>query len=155
MIIRFVHLLAMLGVLLWARTATAETAGSITRLRTTSGMEFAVLGEKPAKPAPTLFVFAIDVETTLTHADYNKIGALLQRDGYLSVALDAPCHGNDNTEKLENALTGWRQRIEGGQDLVPSFTSRCTHVLDHLIAEGWTDPARVAAAGTARRASEG
>ena len=69
MIIRFFHLLAMLGVLLWARTATAETAGSITRLRTASGVEFAVLGEKPAKPAPALFVFAIDVETTLTHAN--------------------------------------------------------------------------------------
>ncbi|MEO6436196.1 MAG: prolyl oligopeptidase family serine peptidase, partial [Tepidisphaeraceae bacterium] len=150
MTIRIVHLLAMLGVLLSARTAMADEPRDFTRLRTANGVEFAVLGEKPDKPAPTLFVFANDVQTTLTNADYNKIGVILQRDGYLSVSLDAPCHGNDNAEKLENALTGWRQRIERGEDLIPSFTSRCTQVLDHLIAEGWTDPARVAAAGTSR-----
>jgi dienelactone hydrolase len=148
--VRFAKLSLILGQLLLAVAGRADERRHLTRLRIPNGVEFLVQGEKAPRPAPTLFVFAIDAEKTLTSSDFNRIGGLLARDGVLCVSLDAPCHGHDDKEKQANELAGWRVRIERGEDLIPSFTSRCTKVLDHLIAEGWTDPARVAAAGTSR-----
>ena len=131
-------------------TPRVRAGDGLTRLRTPAGVEFTVIGEKPPKPVPTLFIFALDAQTTLTSADFNRIGAALRREGFLCVSLDAPCHGADNAEQQENALVGWRMRVERGEAFIEAFTSRCTAVLDHLASEGWTDPERVAAAGTSR-----
>ena len=83
MLVRFAKLLQILAMLLLPRAAPAGEPQSVTRLRTPSGVEFAVLGENPRRPAPTLFVLTIDAEHTLTSLDYNRIGALLARDGIL------------------------------------------------------------------------
>lgn len=120
-------------------------------LKTAEGIPFAVLGEKPAAPAPTLFVFGGDARSSLLGEDVNQIGRLLMPHGYLCVSVDVPCHGFDIRDGEKPAgLEGWKNRIVNGEDLAANFSARSSKVLDHLIAEKFTDPARVAVAGTSR-----
>jgi dienelactone hydrolase len=120
-------------------------------LHTPSGVRFGLLGDKGASPAPTLFVFASSVEGTLGSDDYNKAGRLLGKAGYLCVALDLPCHGEDVKKDGEPAgLDGWAVRLRKGDDLVPGFVTKASAVLDYLVQEKYTDPHRVAACGTSR-----
>jgi dienelactone hydrolase len=133
-----------------ARTADADEP-KLHRLHTLGGTEFGLVGEKPASPAPVLFLFAADLDRTLTDPAYNRVGRLLhQHHGFLFVSLDAPCHGKDNVENASNPLATWRTRIDRGDDLVGDFNRKCTQVLDHLVAEHYADPSRVAVAGTSR-----
>jgi dienelactone hydrolase len=129
----------------------AEAKGGVQKLQTPSGVPFGLLGQKGAAPAPTLFVFAGDIQTSLTSKDYNRIGSLLAKHGFLSVALDIPCHGaNVRPGESAGTISGWRMRLEKGEDPIAPFTRRVTEVLDYLVKEGYTDPNRVAAAGTSR-----
>jgi dienelactone hydrolase len=129
--------------------ATAEI-GKTKTLRTSDGVDFAVLGEKPAKPAPTLFIFALDTNGTLNQAIYRQAGNLLAEKGWLCVSLDLPCHATQRREGEAAELKGWRQRIDAGENIMDEFTGRAKKVLDYLIAEKYTDPNRVAACGTSR-----
>lgn len=133
-----------------AHLAGAEEIAKPTLMKTPEGVSFGLLGAKPATPAPTLFIFAGEIDQTLTDPAFNPVGMLLAKQGYLCVSLDAPCHGKDADEKQASELSGWRQRIEQGNDLVGVFSKRCTQVLDFLIADGYTDAKRVASAGTSR-----
>jgi pimeloyl-ACP methyl ester carboxylesterase len=119
-------------------------------LQTPSGVRFGILGDKPAKPAPTLFVLATSVEEALKSASFNKVGHLLARDGCLCVALDVPCHGADLKLGEPAGLNGWRARLAKGDDLVGAFTKKSSEVLDYLIKEGYTAADRVAVCGTSR-----
>jgi len=122
-------------------------------LRTPSGVRFGLLGERGTAPAPTLFVFGDNLEDTLTKDDHNEVGHILGRDGYLSVSLDAPCHGKDAAPGQERyALKCWRERIENGDSLLPEFIAKVSAVLDYMIKEGYTDPSKVAASGSSRGA---
>jgi dienelactone hydrolase len=129
--------------------ARGEGEGRVQALRTPGGVGFAVLGEKPAAPAPTLFVFAAGAEETLANEDYVKVGRLVARHGWLCVALDVPCHGRD-VRKESAGLVGWRGRLEKGEPLVSAFTAKASLVLEYLVKERYTDPRRVAACGTSR-----
>ncbi|MSR58842.1 MAG: hypothetical protein EXS05_14520 [Planctomycetaceae bacterium] len=123
---------------------------TLTVLRTSGGREFGVLGEKPRSPAPTLFVFAHAYAGTLQSDDYNKAGRLLAKQGVLCVSLDLPCHGGDRRAGEPEGIAGWRARLEQGEQPIGRFCKEAGTVLDHLIAEGYTDPDRVAACGTSR-----
>jgi len=139
---------------LLAVVAPAEVRGEAKKeiiiLHTPAGIRFGVPGEKPARPAPTLFVFATGVEDTLASEDFNKAGRLLAAKGWLSVALDLPCHGKDTKPKEPAGLDGWRHRLEHGDNVVSKFVTKASAVLDYLIKEGYTDPKQVAACGTSR-----
>jgi dienelactone hydrolase len=146
----FAQLIACLcGVLFLTCPARAEPHKPAI-LKTSEGVEFGLLGERPSAPAPVLFLFATDIDRTLGDPAYGRVATLLARKGFVCVSLDAPCHGRDNTEKAENPLAAWRGRIERGDDLVGDFNRRCTRVLDYLVAEKYADPARAAAAGISR-----
>ena len=121
-------------------------------LKTADGTRFGLFSEKPAAPAATLFIFAsgIDEMGNDPARYYTQTGRDLAKDGWVYVALDIPCHGNDHKDGEPAALTGWAHRVKTGQDLMGPFVKRCSAVLDHLIAEGYTDPDRVAASGTSR-----
>lgn len=119
-------------------------------MTTPAGVRFAVLGEPPAGPAPTLFVFAHTAEGTLTQEAYSKAGRLLLPQGWLCVSLDLPCHGQDARAGEAAELSGWRQRAESGEAFIDDFTTRCRAVLDYLVEQKRTDPQRVAACGTSR-----
>jgi hypothetical protein len=111
------YVLAVLLSLILVPRGNAADGPALRRLQTPGGVEFGILGEKPPSPRPVLFLIALDLRRTLTDPDYNRIAALLEKEGFLCVALDVPCHGNDNPEQVADALAGWRQRIERGVDV--------------------------------------
>lgn len=123
---------------------------SINVFHTPTGVRFGLLGEKGPSPAPTLFIFAVDLETSLESTDFASVGHALAKQGFLLVSLDVPCHGKDREEGEPEGLTGWRARIERGGDPVSAFTARASKVLDYLIGEGYTDSQKVVACGTSR-----
>lgn len=127
-----------------------EGALVVNMLQTPSGVKFGLAGSKPAKPAPTVFAFALTAHESLENEAYSRAAQMLAEHGFLCVSLDLPCHGDDAIPGEPNALAGWRQRIEAGDDLVPAFIAKARAVLDHLISQGYTDPAKVGAYGTSR-----
>jgi dienelactone hydrolase len=114
------------------------------------GFRYGVRGEKPRSPAPTLFVLATRIEETLENEDYNKAGRLLAAHGWLSATLDIPGHGENVREGEPTSLPAWRYRLERGEDFIAPFAARVSSLLDHLIAERYTDPEQVAVLGTSR-----
>src|SRR5262245_37230416 len=143
----------VVGLLLARVLGTSAAAGdgdTIQVLQTPAGIRFGICGQKKSAPSPTLLVFANQVDETLRSNDYNKAGKLLAKEGFLSVALDLPCHGKDAHAGEPSGLDGWAARLAKEEDLVAAFTKKASAVLDYLIAEGYTDPKQVAAAGTSR-----
>ncbi|MFN0053711.1 MAG: alpha/beta hydrolase family protein [Planctomycetales bacterium] len=122
----------------------------LTVMKTPGGREFALLGKKPSSPAPTLFVFANTFANSLTSDDYNKVGKLLAEHGVLSVAFDLPCHGAQRRDGEPDGLDGWRARLDKGENPIQELCRDAQAVLDHLIAQGYTNPERIAACGTSR-----
>ena len=131
-------------------TAKADEAPTVRIMRTPSGVRFGLLGEKGPAPAPTLFVFGSSLENSLRDKHLIEVGHLLARQGFLSVSLDMPCHGQDVSAGEPAGLTGWRVRLEKGKKLISDFVRDASAVLDYLIHEGYTDPERVAVCGTSR-----
>lgn len=121
-------------------------------LTTADGTRFGLFGEKPTSPVATLFIFATGIDEMGSDPVryYTQTGRDLAKDGWLYVVLDPPCHGYDHKEGEPAALMGWAHRVKSGQDLMVPFVKRSSAVLDYLIAEGYTDPHRVAASGTSR-----
>jgi dienelactone hydrolase len=118
--------------------------------RTADGVRFGVFGEKKAQPAPTLFVFALGLKEMQTAPLYTEVGRHLAKHGFLYVALDPPCHGEDVKPNEPPQIRGWRDRIEKGDPFIATFTSRGSSVLDQLVKEGYTEPDKVAACGISR-----
>jgi dienelactone hydrolase len=142
-----------MGVLLLSgdwREIRGQAPAKIKVLETSTGIRFGLLGSKGEAPAPTLFVLASSLEDSLTSDDFAKVGKLLLKKGFICVALDVPCHGADVKKGEPAGLTGWRARLEKGEDLVGTLTKKLSAVLDHLIREGYTDAKKVALCGTSR-----
>ncbi len=120
--------------------------------KTPKGTPYGISGDKPEKPAPTLFIFASDIESMNQPASeiYSRTGRELLKDGWIFVVLNPPCHGEDQIPGEPTQINGWAHRLKTGQDLIGPFVAGCQDVLDHLIAEGYTDPEWVAASGTSR-----
>jgi esterase FrsA len=127
-------------------------------LRTPGGIRFGLLGNKGPTPGPTVFAFAGSVEDALTLPQFNRCGLLLHEQGCLCVSVDLPCYAEDvrpgdSGDASGTLVTGdWRRRLEKGEDLMQGFVTRASSVLSHLIAEEFTDPAKVAAYGISRGA---
>lgn len=132
------------------RAADRSAESTVHDLTTPDGTRFAILGDKPAAPAPTLLVFGGDQKGTLLGEDVNRIGRLLAPHGFLSVSLDIPCHGADARPGEQGGLTGWRDRIVKGEHIFDEFAKRVSQTLDYLIAEKYTDPERIVISGTSR-----
>jgi dienelactone hydrolase len=137
--------------LLVTAAAPGRAAGpDMTILKTPGGVRFGLWGKKPAKPAPTLFVFAAGLEDMAKESIYTDVGRILAKRGFLYVGLDAPSHGSDVRPDEPAGLRGWRWRLENGDALVPPFAKRASEVLDYLVKEGYADADRIAACGTSR-----
>ena len=119
-------------------------------LRTPEGTRFGLWGERPPKPAPTLFVIASALEKMESEPMFTEVGRQLACDGFLYVAVDPPCHGEDRREDEPAELDGWAHRIANGEDLLGPFMESCRSVIDFLIAEEYSCPEHVAAVGTSR-----
>ncbi|MBI3461528.1 MAG: prolyl oligopeptidase family serine peptidase [Planctomycetes bacterium] len=148
------HWIGCVGVLAFVLPTTPhereEAGNQVKTLRTPSGVRFGILGEKGSSPLGTLFVFASRLEHSLGNDDYIRVGRILAKQGYLCVSLDLPCHGEDAKPGEPGGLSGWRARLEQGDDVVPAFVAKAMAVLDYLIQEGYTDPQKVTACGTSR-----
>jgi len=121
----------------------------VERSTTPDGVEYGVWGGTPGKPAPTLLVLSGNLVDSFTRANFLRAGEVLGSEGYLCVSIDLPCHGKLARPGYSN-LTGWARCAAEGDDFVAEFNDRMKRVLDHLVAEGRTDPARIVATGTSR-----
>jgi dienelactone hydrolase len=130
-------------------SAGKPTARDLQEMTTPDGVEFVVWGGEPGTPAPTLIILSGNRNDSLVKANFLKAGETLQPLGYLCVSIDLPCHGALAEPGYSN-LTGWGKLAAEGEDFVADFNDRMKKVLDHLIAEGMTDPEKIAATGTSR-----
>jgi hypothetical protein len=120
-------------------------------LHTPSGVSFGLRGAQDGRPAPLLMHFGGALTDALTHPDYRLLCELLIAQGWRAASIDLPVHGSEVREgEASYDMTGWRARLERGEDLLGDFFRRGTAVLDHLIASGLADPARIAASGLSR-----
>lgn len=119
-------------------------------LKTPDGIPFGMQGEKPAAPAPTLFVIGNELVNSLTSPDLNGVGAALAERGVICVALDCPCHGTDARPGEAGGISGWRERLVKGEDFLGGFSKKMSAVLDYLIAEKYTDEKQALICGTSR-----
>jgi pimeloyl-ACP methyl ester carboxylesterase len=145
--------LCLLGSAQPVEPATAVAAKPVSSLRilaTKTGVRFGLWGNPPVSPAPTLFVLANTIEGTLGDPYFRQCGTALAKQGYLCVSIDLPCHGPQQRPGEPAEIDGWRYRAEHGDDFVAENNRRLTEVLDHLIAAGYTDVAKVAVCGTSR-----
>lgn len=140
--VRFLLLFA-LGVSTLAAAPHAEI------LTTPDGVRFGFLGPKPSSPEPTVFWFGKTIENTLeVPYDQDALDAL--GPNVLKVSLDMPGHGADHRANEPKSLTSWRYRLEHGENIAADLVRRASAVLDYLVQERYTDPARVAVFGTSR-----
>ena len=147
MILRVLILLSTLG---WTTTQVSAQETPLKLMQTTTGVEFGIWGQGNVKPAPTLFVLGNSIAGTIGDSYFRQAGNDLAQEGYISVSIDIPGHGTQEREGEAQGLAGWRERIDQGEDLVAETNRRLSEVLDYLIAEGITDPEKVAASGTSR-----
>lgn len=133
-------------------TASAENPPprQVQSLKTPNGVAYGIWGEKPKAPAPTLIILAGTIEGTLGEDYYRRAGNILAEQGFLCVSIDLPCHGAEHRPNEPAQLSGWRYRAEQGVDFVAEFCQRLSGVLDELIAQGYSDPERIAICGTSR-----
>src|SRR5690349_20587394 len=95
-----------------------ETIPKLEVLKTPGGTRLGVLGPKPVAPAPTLIIFATDLENTLPPPTYAGIGHRLMKEGWLVAGVDLPCHGPELRAGEPAGLDGWRFRADHGEDVV-------------------------------------
>ena len=142
-------LLAAADATLAQRTATPRQLQTARMLRTAGGVEFSFVGAKGGR-APLLVVLGGDRKTTIEREDYNAIGALVAKHGFVQASLDLPCHGDDSRPGEPQGIAGWRARLEKGERLFGTFTARISAIVDYLAQEGDADAARVAVCGSSR-----
>ena len=128
----------------------------ISILTTSEGIRFGIYpAASISKCAPTLFVLAHSIETTLTKECFNRVGMRLAAEGTLVVSIDLPCHGLDVLPGESAELKGWQERLISNYRMFADFAMHFTCVLDHLLRRNWSDPGRLAVAGTSRGAFAG
>ena len=140
----------MLGAAGWSAVQAAQKETRLQFMKTTTGVEFGIWGQGEGRPSPTLFVLGNSIAGTIGDPYFRQAGNALAEEGYISVSIDIPGHGTQEREGEAKGLAGWRERIDQGEDLVAETNRRLSEVLDYLIAEGITDPTKVAASGTSR-----
>jgi dienelactone hydrolase len=125
-------------------TSSAQETRRIEIQRTANNLRFGIIRDDSVRlPAPTLFVFATAIEGMQTQPIYTEVSELLVKQGWVSIVIDPPCHGEDMRE-------GEPPRLAHQEEFVTKFTEKVSSVLDHLIDAGIADPKRIAACGTSR-----
>lgn len=149
---RLAALVTLLGLVgLTAFTAMAEKAPALQIRETLSGVRYGLWGRPAATPAPLLIVLSATIEESLGQEYFRQCGDVLANEhGFLCVSIDLPAHGPQQRADERAGLEGWRDRADRQEDFVAANNARLRAVLDHLIATGQADSARIAACGTSR-----
>jgi dienelactone hydrolase len=134
---------------------TSTTFGADTPLRvmqTKIGTHFGIHSEKPVKPAPTLFIIGGSINSIVSNKSrfYTAAGDALSTHGWIYVVLDPACEGFALKQGDPSSLGGWAVHCKRGTDFMKLYVESCRDVLEYLIAEGFTDPQRVAVQGISR-----
>ena len=138
-------------ILLGSSTVSADSFGNkAIRKSTPDGIEYGLWGNTAARSAPTLFMLAGTIESTLEKPYFRQCGNELAEAGYVVVSIDIPCHGTQTIDGQPSGLGGWSHRAGNNEDFVAECNVRLSKVLDHLIETGLTDPNLVAIGGTSR-----
>ncbi len=130
----------------------SASAAELRLMQTPRGTHYGIFADKPSKPAPTLFI----IGNPISMMGQEKMGYLLgtgqilAKHGWIYVVLDPACEGYDLKEGQPSGLRGWAAHAKKGEDFVGPYARNCVDVLDHLIAEGVTDPRRVVVQGVSR-----
>jgi dienelactone hydrolase len=118
--------------------------------RTAEKIRYGVIGEIGKSPKPTLIVVAHGIEEMQRQPVYTEVAAILAPQGWLSVVIEPPCHGEDARPGEPAQLEGWRSRLEHNEEFIPAFTAKGRAILDELIQQKITDVNRIAVCGTSR-----
>jgi dienelactone hydrolase len=140
---------ALLLLAIASNALAPPTKDDVTLKKTPDGVEYGVWGQNPPKPAPTLILLSGNIVDSFTKPNFLQAGKYLAPHGFLFVSIDLPCHGTQAKKGLSN-LTGWAKRAAAGDDFVAEFNDRMSKMIDHLIAEGLSDPNKIAISGTSR-----
>ena len=132
------------------RRSKAETELPMQILRTPGNVRFGVIGGRPGSAAPALLVAAMSLEEMQREPVFTAVARLLARQGFVSVVIEPPCHGEERRPHEPEGLAGWRHRLDHGEEVVQAFNAKARAVLDHVIARGFVDPGRLAICGTSR-----
>jgi dienelactone hydrolase len=138
------------GILSAAVLSFAQAPPAYRMMRTPEGVNFAVIGEKPTRPAPIVFLFGLSLQETVADAQFEEIEKPLRQAGAIFATVDSPSHGAEQPKDDPKPLHDWRVRIERGDNFVEPFVRRVSRILDYLRDEGYADPTRVGAAGISR-----
>lgn len=130
-------------------TALASAEAPVQTGTTKDGVRFGWIGARPAAPAPTVFFLGGAIEDSLVGPEYSEAIRTLGPEIFC-VTLDIPGFGDDRRAGEPGSIPTWRYRLDRGEDFTAGCVRRASAVLDHLIAERFTDPAHVAAFGTSR-----
>lgn len=121
------------------------------RLYTPDGVEYGFRGAGAGGPAPLLVHFGGAMDDALTLPDFCLLCDLLIARGWRVASVDLPGHGSAVGDgETSYDMRSWLHRLQRGEDLLGDFFRRGSAVLDHLVARGLADPARIAASGISR-----
>ena len=124
--------------------------GEVVQVNFRDGYDVSLWGTNVTYPAPTLFVFSATIEESLGDPYYRQCGNRLAEKGFLLASLDLPGHGTAHRENEPEGLAAWRHRSDREDHFVSRFTTNFKIILDLLIENGYSDPARIAVCGTSR-----
>ncbi|MFA6564674.1 MAG: prolyl oligopeptidase family serine peptidase [Verrucomicrobiia bacterium] len=148
--IHHLTLAVLLAVIAASVSAAAEMKPPLVILRTPGNIRFGVIGSQPGFAAPTLLVVAMSLEEMQQQPVFTEVARLLAKQGWMSVVIEPPCHGEDRRPEEPEGLAGWRHHLDYGEDVVQAFNAKARAVLGHVIAQGFADPGRLAICGTSR-----
>ncbi len=142
----------LVALCLMSSSIPADESARMQLRRAATGVPYGIIQNDDADrgPSPTLFIFASTLDAMQRELVYTEVARLLAPEGWVSVILEPPCHGEDARDDEPKQLDGWRYRLENDRPFLDAFNTRATAVLDELIQQKLTDPDRVAACGTSR-----
>lgn len=139
------------GLLCCSPVSAQETREILVR-RTADNVRYGLIGDvvNLKSPAPTLLIFAHGIGEMKRQPIYTQVGTILAQQGWISVIVEPPCHGEDARPAEPAQLEGWRHRLDQDEDFISAFNRKASAILDTLIADKVADPERVAVCGTSR-----
>lgn len=132
-----------------AQVTLLATVPPLNTATTPEGVPYGWVGDRPTKPAPTVIFLGGAIRDNLTQPHYLEGVDGLGRKVWC-VTIDVPGDGNETVPGEPGGMSTWRHRLEKNDAFLTAFSRRVSTVLDHWIAQNYTDPSRIGLFGTSR-----